>query len=266
MVIFWNDHLACRPGNYIDGIEYQNFLRKYALADFGSLLRSVSKSYAMMRFLNLLGSSAQSPNENFARELLELFTLGIGNYTEQDVKEAARAFSGWSYKQDKKQFFFNAIKHDPGIKQFLGRSGSFRGDDIIDILLEQDQTAFFITEKIYKYFVNPYQINKKQIQEWAASYKKSGFNTELLLREILMSDHFYSKQNIGVSIKSPIELMAGIARSFQLDFTADSPLLYLLRIMKQEAMMVPSVNGWPFQREWRPKQSDDQTQIGQNPA
>jgi uncharacterized protein (DUF1800 family) len=250
MVIFWNDHLACRPRNYNEGVEYQNYLRRYAMADFGSLITAVSKSFAMMRFLNTLGNTAESPNENFARELLELFTLGIGHYTEQDIREAARAFTGWTYQQKQEQFFFNRNKHDPGNKIFLGRSGAFRGDDIINILLDHDRTSVYLTEKIYRYFVNPEVLDQAQISSWAKVYRKSGYRTEVLMREIFMSEHFYEKQHIGASIKSPIELLAGINRTFRVQYTADRPLLFLMNFLKQSPMMVPSVNGWPFQKEW----------------
>lgn len=250
MVLFWNDHLACRPRFFNEGVEYQNCLRRYALADFGSLLRTVSKSFAMMRFLNTLGNTAELPNENFARELLELFTLGIGHYTEQDIREAARAFTGWSYQQKQEQFFFNKNKHDSGIKHFLNRHGTFHGDDIIDILLDHDRTSVFLTEKIYRYFVNPETPDQAIIQSWAKIYRQSGYRTDVLMREIFMSDHFYEKKNIGVSIKSPIELLAGINRTFQVKYSAERPLLFLMNFLKQSPMMVPSVNGWPFQKEW----------------
>src|SRR5882724_12001447 len=151
--LFWHGHFASRNLN----IFYQQLLldtiRQGALGNFGDLLRAVSKSAAMINFLNNNQNRKGHPNENFAREVMELFTLGRGNYTEKDIKESARAFTGWGADFQGK-FQFRPFQHDDGDKTFLGKSGSFTGDDILNIILEQKQTARFITQKIYRYFVN----------------------------------------------------------------------------------------------------------------
>src|SRR5882724_367838 len=153
MALFWHGHFASRNLN----IFYQQLLldtiRQGALGNFGDLLRAVSKSAAMINFLNNNQNRKGHPNENFAREVMELFTLGRGNYTEKDIKESARAFTGWGADFQGK-FQFRPFQHDDGDKTFLGKSGSFTGDDILNIILEQKQTARFITQKIYRYFVN----------------------------------------------------------------------------------------------------------------
>ena len=153
MSLFWHGHFACRVINIYFQQQLLNTIRENALDNFGDLLREVSKSPAMLAFLNNQQNKKQHPNENFAREVMELFTMGRGNYTEQDVKEGARAFTGWGFNL-KGEFVNRPFLHDNGIKQFLGKTGNFDGDDIIDILLEQQQTATFIVRKIYKQFVN----------------------------------------------------------------------------------------------------------------
>lgn len=250
MTFFWMDHLACHPRFFEEGIEYVNAIKKYALQDFGSLLRAVSKTEAMMRFLSTMNNRVGAPNENFARELLELFTLGIGHYTEKDIQEAARAFTGWSYHQKQQQFQFLPNRHDPGEKVFLGKRGNFKGDDIIDIVLQQKQTALFLTTKIYRYFVNPLHVDQEQVNQWAEIFFKSGYRIDTLMREIFLSDHFYQKKNIGVMIKSPLDLLAGVSRVMKVKYENNHPLLFALNFMRQQPGAPPSVNGWPTQREW----------------
>lgn len=151
MAFFWHGHFACRNINSFYQQQLLNAIRENALADFGTLLRAVSKTPAMLQFLNNQQNRKNSPNENFAREVMELFTLGRGHYTEQDVKEAARAFTGWGFNL-KGEFVWRPILHDAGTKTILGKSGNFTGDEVLSLLLEQKQTARFITGKIYRFF------------------------------------------------------------------------------------------------------------------
>ena len=153
MSLFWHGHFACRVMNIYFQQQLLDIIRENALGNFGDLLHEVSKSPAMLSFLNNQQNKKQHPNENFAREVMELFTMGRGNYTEEDVKEGARAFTGWGFNLQG-EFVYRPFQHDNGKKTFLGKTGNFDGDDIIDILLEQKQTAKFISQKIYKYFVN----------------------------------------------------------------------------------------------------------------
>src|ERR1017187_5564451 len=142
MSLFWHGHFACRVINIYFQQQLLNIIRENALGNFGDLLREASKSPAMLSFLNNQQNKKQHPNENFAREVMELFTLGRGNYTENDIKEAARAFTGWGFNLQG-EFVDRPFVHDNGKKTFLGKTGNFDGDDIIDILLEQKQTAQF---------------------------------------------------------------------------------------------------------------------------
>lgn len=143
MSLFWHGHFACRIQNGFYQQELLQIIRNHALGNFGDMLKAVSKSAAMLQFLNNQQNRKSHPNENFAREVMELFTLGRGNYTEDDVKEAARAFTGWGFNL-KGEFVFRKFQHDTGSKTFLGRTGNFDGDDILNILLENKQTANYI--------------------------------------------------------------------------------------------------------------------------
>src|SRR5688572_16870198 len=153
MAFFWHGHFACRNLNVFYQQGLLDSIRRNALGNFGTLLKEVSKSAAMLNFLNNQQNRKGHPNENFAREVMELFTLGRGNYTENDVKEAARAFTGWAANA-KGDFIFRKNQHDAGSKTILGRTGNFQGDEVLDILLEEKQTAKFIAGKLFKFLVN----------------------------------------------------------------------------------------------------------------
>jgi len=153
LAFFWHGHFACRNLNAFYQQDLINIIRKNALGNFGTMLKEVSRSAAMLAFLNNQQNRKQKPNENFAREVMELFTMGRGNYTEKDIKEAARAFTGWQFKING-EFVFRPNLHDDGVKTVLSKTGNFDGDDVLNILLEQKQTATYITTKLYRFFVN----------------------------------------------------------------------------------------------------------------
>src|SRR5665213_402250 len=153
MTLFWHNHFACRTINAWFAQQLNNIQRENALGNFRTLLVQVSESPAMLQFLNNQQNHKGHPNENFARELMELFTIGRGNYTETDIKESARAFTGWGFKPGG-EFVMREFFHDDGQKTFIGKAGNFTGDDIINMLLEKKETARFISNKLYKYLVN----------------------------------------------------------------------------------------------------------------
>src|SRR4030095_12734086 len=153
MSLFWHGHFASRNLNILYQQQLLDAIRRNALGNFGDMLREVSKSAAMINFLNNNQNKKDHPNENFAREVMELFTMGRGNYTEQDVKEAARAFTGWG-ANIKGEFVFRKGQHDSGAKTILGKTGNFNGEDVLNIILDKPATAYFISYKVYKYFVN----------------------------------------------------------------------------------------------------------------
>ncbi len=248
MSLFWHGHFACRNLN----IFYQQLLlkeiRENALTNFGDLLKGVSKSAAMLNFLNNQQNKKQHPNENFAREVMELFTIGRGNYKEEDVKEAARAFTGWSstFNGD---FVFRRFFHDADGKTFLGKKGSYNGDDVLNIILEQPETATFITQKIYRYFVNDI-IDAKIVNDLSKSFYQSNYDIKTLMKNIFTSDWFYDEKNIGTHIKSPIELLAGIRRILPIQFEDERVQLLLQKALGQILFYPPNVAGWQGGEAW----------------
>ncbi len=248
MTFFWHGHFACRSRNALAAQDLLNIIKQNALGNFGDLLRAVSKSPAMITFLNNQQNKKDHPNENFAREVMELFTLGRGNYTETDVKEAARAFTGWNLGVDG-AFMFRPRLHDAGTKTILGATGNFKGDDVIDILLKNPQTANFICRKIYKFFVNE-NIDDAKVKFLADRFYKNNYDIKKLLDDIFTSDWFFEPKNIGVKIKSPIELIAGIRRYIPMVMDNDEVQLFFQKVLGQILFYPPNVAGWAGGKSW----------------
>jgi uncharacterized protein (DUF1800 family) len=219
------------------------------LGNFGDLLKEVSKSAAMLNFLNNQQNRKDHPNENFAREVMELFTLGRGHYTENDIKDAARAFTGWSANL-KGEFIFRKFQHDFGSKTVLGRTGNFDGGDVLDILLEEKQTAKYLSYKIYKFFVNENQVDNAKVDWLADRFYKNNYNIAKLLEDIFTSDWFYDEKNIGANIKSPVELLVGIQRILPMKLENEEALMLVQRVLGQLLFYPPNVAGWPGGRSW----------------
>ena len=248
MAFFWHGHFASRNLNIFYQQLLLNVIRSNSIGNFRDLLHEVSKSAAMLNFLNNNQNRKDHPNENFAREVMELFTLGRGNYTEQDVKEAARAFTGWGANAQG-EFVFRRMQHDSGVKTFLGRTGNFDGDDILDILLGQPQTATFITGKIYLFLVND-RPDPARIASLAKSFRQNNYNILALATDIFNSDWFYDNMNIGARIKSPVELLAGIRRMLPMEIRNGSSQLLIQRLLGQLLFYPPNVAGWPGGANW----------------
>ena len=248
MSLFWHGHFSSRVINILFQQQLLDIVRTNAIGSFGHLLREVSKSPSMLQFLNNQQNRKQRPNENFAREVMELFTMGRGNYSEQDVKEAARAFTGWGFNLQG-EFIFRANQHDDGLKTFLGKTGNFDGDAIIDILLEQKQTAVFITRKIYRHFVNE-NIDENNIAWLANRFYKSDYDIKKLMEDIFTSDWFYDEKNMGNKIKSPVDLLVGIRRLLPFNTDNNTAQLLFQRALGQILFYPPNVAGWPGGRAW----------------
>ena len=248
MAFFWHGHFASRNINVFYQQQLLDIIRQNALGSFRTLLHEVSKSAAMLNFLNAAQNRKDHPNENFAREVMELFTMGRGHYTENDIKEAARAFTGWSANM-KGEFVFRRFQHDYGAKSLLNRTGNFEGEEVLDILLEQKQTAHYITQKVYRFFVNE-QVNKEQVAWLAKRFYESDYNIGKLMEDIFTSDWFYDEKNIGAKIKSPIELVAGIQRMLPMQIENEEALLLIQRILGQQLFYPPNVAGWPGGKAW----------------
>lgn len=243
MTLFLHGHFACRfTQNPIALQKLNNIHRNYAFGNFKKLTEEVSKSQAMLSFLNNQQNRKGKPNENFARELMELFTLGRGNYNEQDVKESAKAFTGWMF--DKKgDFIFRAKLHDAGQKTFFDKTGNYDGHDILEMIFKKKEAAYFITGKLYQFFVNE-NINKDHVKELGDYFYSENYELEPLLRKMFSSDWFYEKDNVGNKIKSPIELIVGLNKEFYITYDSPEILLKFQQALGQTLFYPPNVAGW----------------------
>ncbi|MEH6536967.1 MAG: DUF1800 domain-containing protein [Psychroserpens sp.] len=247
MTLFWANHFVCRDQNIFHVQQYNNTLRKHALGNFGDFVKAISKESAMLKYLNNKQNRKQQPNENFARELMELFTLGEGHYTEEDIKESARAFTGYNNNFEG-EFVIREFQHDYEFKTFFGHTGRYDGDDIIDMILEQKQCARFICRKIYGYFVNDV-IDEEKVEELATVFYKD-YNIENLMRHIFLSDWFYAEENIGTKIKSPIEFLVGMRKTVPVTFEKTKDVLKIQKLLGQVLLNPPNVAGWKGGKSW----------------
>ncbi|MFI4923941.1 MAG: DUF1800 family protein [Vicinamibacteria bacterium] len=252
MTLFWHNHFVSSQQKVRSAklMYRQNAtLRRYALGDFGALLHAASKDAAMLLYLDGVRNRRGAPNENFAREVMELFTLGEGHYNERDVKEAARAFSGWSLERGTGTFVFRRALHDPGEKTILGRTGRFDGDAVLDILLERPETAELIVAKLWREFVSP-DPDEANVRRIAADFRRSGYRTPVALSKLLNSDAFWSQDNRGVLVKSPIELVVGTLRSLEVAPDDAVPFALAAAGMGQNLFSPPNVKGWRGGEAW----------------
>jgi uncharacterized protein (DUF1800 family) len=248
MTLFWHNHFACRTTNALFAQQLNNIQRVNALGNFRTLLLEVAKSPAMLQFLNNQQNQKNHPNENFARELMELFTLGRGNYTENDVKESARAFTGYGFNKNG-EFVTRKFFHDDGEKTFLGKTGNFNGEDILNILLEKRETATFICNKLYRYLVNDIP-DPDHVNAMANLFYSSDYEIKPLLEFVFTSGWFYEEKNTGNLIKSPVELLVGLNRQFYITYQRPEVLLQFQHVLGQVLFNPPNVAGWPGGKNW----------------
>lgn len=254
MTLFWHGHFT--SAIFQKGITPQEMLaqnqlfRSYALGNIRKLTLAVSQDPAMLKYLDNRASVKAHPNENYARELMELFTLGLGNYTEQDVRESARAFTGWTVRGPLQGggFFFNAAQHDDGVKTFLGRTGNFDGRDIVDIIFEQPAAPRWFANKLLNYFVynDP---EPELIDAVAALIKKNDFELAPVVSTLLRSNVFYSERAYRALVKSPVEFVVGTYQLFGIR-QADQVALGALNRMGQVLFYPPNVKGWDGGSAW----------------
>ena len=248
MILFWHGHFACTTNIPGWAKKQLNTIRQHALGNFRELVLAIAKDGSMIRFLNNQQNKKRKPNENFAREVMELFTIGRGNYSEKDVKEAARAFTGWSSNL-KGGFVFRKRQHDFGQKIFFGKRGKWDGDDIINMILEKRETSEFIARKAYRFFVNE-KIDEQNVKYLARVFYDSNYDIEKLMRTIFESKWFFDEKNVGVKIKSPIELLAGMIRTFEVDFKNPAALIFIEKALGQVLFNPPNVAGWGGGKNW----------------
>jgi uncharacterized protein (DUF1800 family) len=250
LTLFWHGHFVTSDKDERSASlmwKQNELLRQNAVGNFRTFVRAISRDPAMLDYLNNSQNRKAHPNENYARELMELFTLGIGNYTEQDVKEAARAFTGWAHDGD--DFVYRKFDHDTGSKTFLGRVGNFDGDDIIDIVLSQHVAAKFVGTKLFRFFAFE-DVDDHLSEAIGNEFREGKYDIRPLVKMILTSKAFYSPTAIGSQIKSPIQLVLGTIRQMNLPIPQVQVLLYSLNQMGQVPFAPPNVRGWPGGRMW----------------
>ncbi len=252
MTLFWHNHFATsqlkvRFGGFI--YRQNILLRRNALGNFSSLLHEMARDPAMLLYLDGANSKKDAPNENFAREVMELFTLGEGNYSEKDIKEVARAFTGWSLDRETGQFKFRRGIHDYSYKTIFGKTGNFEGDQVLDLILARPETAQFITRKLWREFVSP-EPDEKEVKRMAAIFKESDYNIGKLMRVMLSSDAFYAMDNRATLIKSPVEFVVGTLKTFEIEAQSLRPFVLTAAMLGQNVFAPPSVRGWPGGEAW----------------
>ncbi|MGE0358172.1 MAG: DUF1800 family protein [Burkholderiales bacterium] len=252
MTLFWHGHFATSQQKVRSSrlVYRQNaLLRRHALGSFREFLSAVSKDPAMLVYLDNAGSRRQAPNENFAREVMELFTLGEGHYSERDVKEAARAFTGWSLDRDTGEYRYRPFFHDGGTKTVLGRTGRLDGEDVLALLLERPETAAFVTRKLWRELVSPVP-DEREVERLAALFREADYAIRPLLRAMLLSEAFWSPANRGALVKSPVDLVVGTLHTFGIRPFDLRPAVAAAALLGQNLMSPPNVKGWPGGEAW----------------
>jgi uncharacterized protein (DUF1800 family) len=264
MTLFWHGHFATSFRTIENSYHMfkQNMLfRKYAIGSFRELLGQIIRDPAMIAYLNNNQSRKQHPNENLAREIMELFSLGIGAYTEHDIKEGARALTGYTFNDN--EFVYRPNDHDTGNKTILGQSGPWDGDAFVRIILAQKACSRFIARKVYKNFVadilpleatendkNLDPAMRRAIDDLASTMQASNYEMRPVLRRMFLSEHFYDPQIRNQQIKSPVQLIVGAVRSLNTPVRDLSILVDALDLMGQNLFLPPSVKGWDGGRSW----------------
>jgi uncharacterized protein (DUF1800 family) len=249
LVLFWHGHFATGYEKVDSSrLMHQQIetIRRHAWGNFRVLTQAIARDPAMVVWLDGESNSREHPNENFARELMELFTCGIRHYTESDVQEAARAFTGWH--RNGAEFAFQATDHDSGRKHFLGKSGRFDGSDIIDILMQQPTTLHFLARKLLRFFATP-EPPEPVVIAAATVLDRTRLDIKWFLRELFQSQFFYSAECYRARIASPVEFTVGAIRTLNIRWSAPEVVEFLAR-MDQRLFAPPNVKGWDGEQKW----------------
>lgn len=251
MTLFWHGHFASsdeKVRDYRKMLIQNQLLRDKATGNFRDLLIAVAQDPAMLAYLDAAVNVKGAPNENFAREIMELFTMGVGNYSEEDIREAARAFTGWNFNGLK--FVMNPDKHDNGAKTVLGISGNFDGVQVIDIILAQPVTAEYIASKLYRYFVRE-EVSPEMRIKLGKLLRDNRYEIGSFLETLFMSRDFYSDASVGNRIKPPVELVVSTYRKMGLTEIPGIPDFNdLTDSMGQKLLFPPNVAGWAGGKSW----------------
>jgi hypothetical protein len=251
MALFWHGHFASNEAKVRD---YRKLLmqlelfQKQGMGNFRDLTVAVAQDPAMLSFLDAGVNVKGASNENFAREIMEIFTMGVGNYTEKDIREAARAFTGWNYVDTK--FVVNKDQHDDGEKTFLGRTGRLDGIDVIDIIMQQPVTADYIAGKIYRFFVRQ-DLSPELQKKLGAILRQNKYEITPLLETIFLSRDFYSPASVGTQIKSPVQLAVETYKKLgQTNIPGVPDFNLATAALGQQLFSPPTVAGWAGGQSW----------------
>ena len=251
LALFWHGHFATsdtKVRDYRKMVQQLALFHKHGNGNFRELLIGVAKDPAMLVYLDAGENIKGKPNENFGREIMEMFTMGVGNYTERDIREAARTFTGWT--NDSLKFVVKPDLHDEGEKTVLGRTGNFDGVDVIDIILSRDVTSRFIAGKLYRYFVRE-DPSLEVIEKLGAAFKNEKYEIAPLLTTVFLSRDFYSPPSYGTQIKSPVHLAVSTYRKLGLTEVPGIPdFNAVTESLGQELFHPPNVAGWEGGRSW----------------
>ena len=251
MALFWHGHFASNEAkvrDYRKLLSQLELFQKHGAGNFRELTIAVAQDPAMLSFLDAGVNVKGASNENFAREIMELFTMGVGHYTEKDIREAARAFTGWNYVDTK--FVVNSDQHDDGEKTFLGQTGRFDGVDVINIIMKQPATADFIAGKVYRFFVRQ-QLSPELQKQLGTILRDGNYEIRPLLEKIFLSRDFYSPASVGTQIKSPVELVVSTYRKLGLKSIPGVPDFNLATsALGQQLFSPPTVAGWAGGQSW----------------
>jgi uncharacterized protein (DUF1800 family) len=253
MTLFWHDHFATSDYKVQNpSLEYRQnqLLRKYAMADFREILGKIAIDPAMLIWLDGNNSTKKAPNENFSRELLELFTMGVdGGYTEHDVKEGAKSFTGWSYDYDRYKVNFNPKNYNELPKQYLGQSGNFSLDQSLDIVAAHPSTARFISKKLFEFFVhdNP---PAEELDRLSRVYFENRYSIRELVRAVLNSPHMFSDEATYSRVKSPVQYCVMMVKTLDVPYSWINDMQGYADNMGQQLFNPPNVKGWKTGRNW----------------
>lgn len=251
MTLFWHGHFATeelKNDDYRLMLNQNETLRDLATSDMRSLLIAMSKDPAMLLYLDNRLNVKGHANENYAREILELFSLGIGNYTENDIKEAARAFTGW--RNQGLEFIDDRQQHDDDVKTVFGETGNWDGEDIVDLILQQDAAGEFISSKLYRFFVRT-EISEQMVNDLAENLRGDDYQLKPFLRTLFLSQDFYSEPSLGAQIKSPVHFLVSTYRKLDLEKIPGTPYFpAATNLLGQALGNPPNVKGWDGGRAW----------------
>lgn len=253
MVLFWQNHFTTSLDKVNQPsliIQQQQLIRKEALGNFATMLHGISRDPAMLIYLDGSMNHKDKPNENYAREVMELFTLGEGYYTEQDIKTASRAFTGWHVNRDTGQFLIDNYFRDGRPGWLLEHPGISRGEEVLNVLLNHPRTAELIAEKCWYAFVSSQAHDPQETKRWAHHFRESRYDIKVLMENVLLSRAFWDERNRGMLSKSPFDLITSSFRALPLSKVSTGELVTISEQLGQNPFVPPSPQGWKEGKHW----------------